>query len=226
MGKHCAALGLKVGNPWDCCYIVPNDIHEMHIAIKPIVNAFSNLVNNFSIISGTERLNTPLDKLNLIPRGKALHRPTKTTHPYLFTNGKICNLTLRDLSSDEDIRGRLKLEIKPSQELVTILKLEHHNWLSTIPIIESIRKLYNEGIKNLEFDLGKSVKSIEDLHKYNGSGSITYRRILQKTPNYTIEKCNPAKKMEKDRKISDKNRKNTGARQGGSSLTCLRTQEP
>jgi hypothetical protein len=58
----------KVENPRDCCYILPNDIHEMHIAIKPIVNAFSNLVNNFLIISGTERLNTPLDKLNLIPR--------------------------------------------------------------------------------------------------------------------------------------------------------------
>jgi hypothetical protein len=43
-----------------------------------------------------------------------------------------------------------------------------------------------------------TIPIIEDLHKYNGSGSITYRRILQKTQNYTIEKCNPAKKMEKD----------------------------
>ena len=102
----------------------------------------------------------------------------------------------------------MKLEIKTNQELVTILKLENRNWLSTVPIIESIRKLYTEKIKNLEFDLGKSDKSIIDLHKYNGSGSITYRKILQKTTTYKIEKCNPAKKMEKDRKIASKNRKN------------------
>jgi hypothetical protein len=61
----------------------------------------------------------------------------------------------------------------------------------------SVRQLYSQGIKNLEFDLGKSVKSIEDLHKYNGSGSITYRRILQKTPNYTIENLIQQKKWKK-----------------------------
>ena len=32
--------------------------------------------------------------------------------------------------------------------------------------------------------------------------------IFQKTPNYTIEKCIPAKKMEKYWKIASKNRKN------------------
>jgi hypothetical protein len=72
----------------------------MHISILPIVKAFEALHAKFLEKGGaTARLNTPLDQLALIKRPATRTRkdewskPTRTTNPFLFKKGKICEIT-------------------------------------------------------------------------------------------------------------------------------------
>ena len=66
----------------------------------PIVKTFETLQAKFLEEGGaTARLNTPLDKLALIKRPatrtkkEEWSKPTRTTHPFLFKKGKICEIT-------------------------------------------------------------------------------------------------------------------------------------
>ena len=73
----------------------------MHISILPIVDAFEELQKKFlKDIGNNARMNTPLDQLELIIQRPAtrtakvkMATPTKTTHPFLFSRGKICEIT-------------------------------------------------------------------------------------------------------------------------------------
>ena len=77
----------------------------MHISIIPIVKAFEALQSNFLEVKGNSaRINTPLDQLALIKQNNARRRnpegskPTKTTHPIIFKNGNIREITGKDLT--------------------------------------------------------------------------------------------------------------------------------
>ena len=94
-------LTSKVSNKENCCFIRRKDIHWMHISILPIVGAFEELQKKFLKDKGnTARLNTPLDQIELIEQRPAtrtakakISTPTKTTQPFLFKHGNICEIT-------------------------------------------------------------------------------------------------------------------------------------
>ena len=93
-------LKAKVENLENACFVRAKDIHKMHISIAPIVRAFESLNTNFLEHGNIQvRMNTPLDQLPLIKTkarksGKVKYsNPTRTTHPFLYKKGKICELT-------------------------------------------------------------------------------------------------------------------------------------
>ena len=95
----------------------------MHISILPIVKAFETLQANFTVMKGNSaRMNTPLDQLALIKHNNARRRnqegskQAKTTHPNIFKNGKICEITGKDLTIYTD-----SPKLNPDEELWTIL---------------------------------------------------------------------------------------------------------
>ena len=131
----------KVENLGNCCFIKPKDIHKMHISITPIAKAFECLNTKFlEQGNSTVKLNTPLDQLPLIKttatrtRKEQYSNPTRTTHPFLFKKGKICEITGSMLTNPGTLPDH-KPTLKNNQELYEILGITDLHFLRKAEIL-------------------------------------------------------------------------------------------
>ena len=133
-GLWSAILMAKVDNKENCCFIRSKDINNMHRSILPIVKAFETLQIKFLKEGGpTARINTPLDQLALIKRPATRTRkeewskPTRTTHPFLFKKGKICEVTGTILTTPDTINSNTP-KLKSNQDIWEVLGImkAHH----------------------------------------------------------------------------------------------------
>ena len=131
------------------CFIKPKDIHKMHISITPIVKAFENLNSKF-IEQGNSnvKLNTPMDQLPLIKtpatrtRKERYSNLTRTTHPFLYRKGRICELT-GSMLTDPGTRPYYKPTLKTNQELYEILGITNQHFLRKAEILRNLKPLVN-----------------------------------------------------------------------------------
>ena len=147
----------KVNDAKNCCYIQTKDIHKMHISILPIVKAFEALQANYIVLKGDKaRMNTPLDQLALIKPNNARRRnnegtkPTRTTHPNLYKDGKICEITGKDLSTPGSVYTESP-KLKTDEELWEILNISHLHFLRRAEVLREIKKLYKALVEGKDF---------------------------------------------------------------------------
>ena len=179
----------------------------MHISIIPIVKAFEALQLNFIEVKGNSaRMNTPLDQLALIKHNNARRRnqegskPTKTTHPNIFKDGKICEITGKDLTVPNTIYTDSP-KLKPDEELWTILGINQLHFLRKAEIVREIKKLYKVLIEGKDFTDKEEVPSLPELFGKVKKGSQAYKNIL--LHNTSLNGA-PRLKIEQDWKISEK----------------------
>ena len=78
----------KVNHSENICFIKENQIHEMHIAIRPIVRAFEQLQKCFLKTSDDLiTLKKPLESFKVVKIGNALKYATEENCPYLYKQG-------------------------------------------------------------------------------------------------------------------------------------------
>ena len=147
----------KVDKKENCCFIRSKDINNMHISILPIVKAFETLQIKFLKEGGpTARINTPLDQLALIKRPATRTRKeewskhTRTTHPFLFKKGKICEVTGTILTTPDTINSNTP-KLKSNQEIWEILGITNLHFLRKAEITNKLKKLFKALIENLDF---------------------------------------------------------------------------
>merc|ERR1712074_242060 len=140
-------LKAKVEKLENACFIRPKDIHKMHISITPIVKAFESLNKKFLEQGNIQvRMNTPLDQLPLIKTrarksGKLKYsNPTRTTHPFLYKKGKICDLT-GSLLTHPGTYPDYKPKLKSNEDLYGILGISQHHFLRRAEIIRNLKSL-------------------------------------------------------------------------------------
>ena len=147
----------KVEDSKNCCFIQTKDIHKMHISILPIVKAFEALQLNFLEVKGNSaRMNTPLDQLALIKntaarrRNQECSKPTKTTHPNIFKDGKICEITGKELTTPDTVYTDSPRLI-PDEEIWTLLGINHLHFLRKAEIVREVKKLYRNLTEGKDF---------------------------------------------------------------------------
>ena len=142
----------------------------MHISILPIVEAFEALQKKFLKDKGnTARMNTPLDQLDLIVQRPAtrtakvkMSKPTKTTHPFLFKKGNICEITGAMLTSEESLYTN-QPKLKTGPEIWVILKVDHLLFLRKCDILIQLKKLYYKLIENRAFGKKEEPASLPEM---------------------------------------------------------------
>ena len=107
----------------------------MHLSITPIVKAFECLRTKFlEQGNSTIKLNTPLDQLPLIKtpatrtRKERYSNPTRTTHPFLFKKGKICDI-IGGMLTHPGTTPDYKPMLKGNQELYEVLGITDFHFL-------------------------------------------------------------------------------------------------
>ena len=94
-------LKSKISSNRNICYIRKDDLHPSHKALIPIADAFEKVVDKLNKNLHKNKALLTLTPLSLIecvsksrPRGKLiLVKPTRTTPPELWRNGRICKHT-------------------------------------------------------------------------------------------------------------------------------------
>ena len=201
-------LRAKVGNLENACFIKPRDIHKMHISISPIVKAFECLNTKF-IEQGSPKvkMNTPLDQLPLIKTkarksGKLKYsNPTRTTHPFLYKKGKICELTGNQLTHP-GTHPDYKPKLKSNEDLYEILGISNQHFLRRAEIIRNLKPLIRILTEDKTFKKNDENDSLPKMFKSVKKGSQKYKMILLKSINTDSA---PKRKIGKDWKISEKN---------------------
>ena len=92
-------------------------------------------------------MNTPLDQIEPIEQTPAtrtvkakMSTPTKTTHPFLFKHGNICEITGPMLTTEESLySNKPKLEAGP--EILVILGVDNLLFLRKFDILIQVKKL-------------------------------------------------------------------------------------
>ena len=87
----------KVNHQENICFIKEENIHPMHIAIRPIAKAFEKLQESFlktkdSLIT----LKTPLENFKVAKVGRAMHYANAEYCPYLYKKGGISEISAFD----------------------------------------------------------------------------------------------------------------------------------
>ena len=114
------------------------------------------------------KMNTPLDQLALIKPNNVRRRnnegtkPTKTTHPNLFKNGKICEITGKDLSTPESVYTESPT-LKTDEELWEILNISHLHFLRRAEILRDIKKLYKALVEGKDFTGKEEITSLPEM---------------------------------------------------------------
>jgi hypothetical protein len=200
-------LMAKVENKENCCFIRPKDIHPMHISILPIVKAFEALQVKFLNDGGTTaRINTPLDQIALIKRPATRTRkeewskPTRTTHPFLFKKGKICEITGSMLTTPDSTYSNSP-KLKSNPEIWEVLGISALHFLRKAEITRQLKILVSALIENKDFSKKKDPASLPLMFSKVKKGSQTYRNILIGNSG-TVSA--PKSKIEKDWRISEK----------------------
>ena len=207
-GLWAKILTSKVNKPENSCYIRRKDIHAMHISILPIVDAFEELQKKFlKDVGNNARMNTPLDQLELIIQRPAtrtakvkMAKPTKTTHPFLFSRGKICEITGAMLTTKDSLYTRNQT-LRPGPEIWEILQVDHLLFLRKYEILNQVKKLYQKLIENRTFKTTDDPVSLPEMFNKVKKGSQKYKTILLSNPVFTFA---PKNLIEKTWKISEK----------------------
>ena len=138
----------------------------MHISILPIVKAFEALQAKFLEEGGaTARLNTPLDQLALIKRPATRTRkeewskPTRTTHPFLFKKGKICEITGTMLTTPDSTYSNSP-KLKSNPEIWEVLGISNQHFLRKAEITSQLKKLFKALVENHDFSKKKDPASL------------------------------------------------------------------
>ena len=179
----------------------------MHISITPIVKAFESLNKKFLEQGNIQvRMNTPLDQLPLIKTkarksGKLKYsNPTRTTHPFLYKKGKICELT-GSLLTNPGKYPDFKPKQKSNEDLYEILGISQHHFLRRAEIIRNLKPLIRILTEEKTFTKKDENHSLPRMFKSVKKGSQKYKKILLKSINTDSA---PKRKIEKDWKISGK----------------------
>ena len=207
-GLWAKILTSKVNKPENCCYIRRKDIHAMHISILPIVDAFEELQKKFlKDIGNNARMNTPLDQLELIIQRPAtrtakvkMAKPTKTTHPFLFSRGKICEVTGAMLTTSDSLYTNNQT-LRPGPEIWVILQVDHLLFLRKCEILIQVKKLYQKLTENRTFKSTDEPVSLPEMFNKVKKGSQKYKNILQSNTEFIFA---PKNTIEKTWKISEK----------------------
>ena len=143
----------------------------MHISITPIVKAFESLNKKFLEQGNIQvRMNTPLDQLPLIKTkarksGKLKYsNPTRTTHPFLYKKGKICELT-GSLLTNPGTHPDFKPKLKSNQDLYEILGISQHHFLRMAEIIRNLKPLIRTLTEDKTFKKNDENESLPSMFK-------------------------------------------------------------
>ena len=173
----------------------------MHISIIPIIKAFEALQSTFLEVRGNSaRINTPLDQLALIRQNTGRRRnqegakPTKTTHPSIFKNGNICEISGKDLALPNTVYTDSP-KLKSDEELWTILGIGQPHFLRKAEIIRDIKKLFKVLTEGRDFTNNEEAPSIPEMFDKVKKGSQAYKKILLHTSNLNGA---PGQKFEQD----------------------------
>ena len=142
----------------------------MHIAIIPIVNAFEELQSKFlEDKENTARMHTPLDQLDLIVQRPAtrarkaeIAKHMRTTHPFLFKKGKICEITGALLGTPESINSNHP-KLKTAQEFWEVLGVTNLHFLRRGDILSQVKKLFRNLIENRDFSKKEDPCSLPEM---------------------------------------------------------------
>jgi hypothetical protein len=132
------------------------------------------------------RMHTPLDQLDLIVQRPAkrarkteLAKPTRTTQPFLFKKGKICEITGALLvTRDSVITNHPRL--KTAQEVLEILGVTNLHFLRRGDIFTQVKQLFRNLIENRDFSKKEALAvSQRCLAKFKGEVKLTIRFYYQ-----------------------------------------------
>jgi hypothetical protein len=167
----------KVNHKENICFIKEKHIHEMHIAIRPIVKAFENLQKCFlKAKDDLITLKKPLENFKVVKIGSALKYATEENCPYLYKKGGSCEVSAFDLTDEESITTTPTC--KKNEELIKLLCMENTPFLEKIPQLTKVKAIWKVAIGNPNFKSELKHTSINDVFNATKKGSRNYKKIL------------------------------------------------
>jgi len=127
-------------------------------------------------------------------------KPTKTTHPFLFSRGKICEVTGAMLTTSDSLYTNNQT-LRPGPEIWEILQVDHLLFLRKYEILIQVKKLYQKLIENRTFKTTDDPVSLPEMFNKVKKGSQKYKTILLSNTVFTFA---PKNLIEKTWKISEK----------------------
>ena len=159
------------------CFMKENQIHTMHIAIRPIVRAFENLQKCFlKTKDDLITLKKPLQYWKVAKIGSALKYASEENCLCLYKTGGSCEVSAYDLTDVESIATTPVC--KKNEELIKLLCMENIPFLEKMCALTKVKAMWNVATGNLSFKSELKHTSIKDVFNATKKGSTSYKTIL------------------------------------------------
>jgi hypothetical protein len=137
-----------------------------------------------------------VDSITILTTKVKMAKPNKTTHPFLFSKGKICEVTGAMMTTKDSLYTNNQT-LRPGPEIWVILKVDHLLFLRKCEILIQVKKLYQKLTENRNFKSTEEPVSLPEMFDKVKKGSQKYKTILQSNSEFTFAPKNTIEKTGK-----------------------------
>ena len=176
----------KVSRKENIHLVKEDDIHKMHIAVRPIARALEELQRSYhnNYREDVRELNKPLHGQKVKIRNQNL-TVNKTNYPFLYNKNGICEISARDITDPRSTNTEPRL--KSNDELLRILNKGNNNYFENIVMINKTRELWKKLMDKYSFKHKLKHTNLKELFEQTKKGSRNYKNILNAGKNAKIQ---------------------------------------
>ena len=190
----------KVNKKENVCFIKENNIHKMHIAIKPIIRAWETLQSSFvENKDDLKELKRPLNNFEAVKIGRAMKQIDETNCKFRFNRHGICETSAYDLTNVESIHSIPRL--KTNAELEELLGITNKPFFERITTLTKVKEIWRKMTTDYSFKSDTKHTSLKEVLNNTKKGSKNYKAIILQARK---SKNKPAETINKTWKISEK----------------------
>ena len=152
----------KVTKTEKVCFLKENDIHPMHVAVRPIVRAWETLQKAFVLDKDpAKELRRPLNYFKAWKVGNSYQQINSQNCSFLYNKSGICEITTLDLTNAATIHTNPKL--KTNQELADLLGISDLQFFERITILTKVKAIWKKMTSDYSFKSEQKHTSLQEV---------------------------------------------------------------